>query len=277
MHPLIEARVAPQLPVKAALARAHDQSPQRFDYISAMARQASASGIAPDTNNPLLTRLSRLASLSTAETELLRQMKRFERAHARGAELCTLGKIDPPRVIMSGWAVHQHISRHGRRQITQFLLPGDLLGAIHPSAPSVSSVVALTPVVLADARPLMQAIDSAGPAMPGLSAAMRLVLQAEEVRIRDHILRLGGQTAYERLTHLVLELYHRMSDIGAINGDDFNVPLTQEMLADTLGMSFVHTNRVLQQIRRDGLFAMQGRQVTLLQPDMMRTVADWAA
>lgn len=231
-----------------------------------------------DEQNPILKRITRLVCLSAIEVEVLRQIPRLARSHSRQTELFAQGEAGPPRILLSGWAVHQHISRSGRRQITQFLLPGDVIGSTtRPSAPSVSAVVALTSVVVADARPLIGAIDGASPPMPGLASAISLLAQAETVRIRDHILRLGGQTAYERITHLVLELYHRMRDIGMADGGDFRLPLTQEMLADALGMSFVHTNRVLQQIRRDGLFAVQGRQVTLLQPEAMRNVADWAA
>jgi CRP-like cAMP-binding protein len=86
---------------------------------------------------------------------------------------------------------------------------------------------------------------------------------------------LGRQTAYERLVHLVLEFYGRLQAIGMVDGDSFALPLTQDILADALGLSVVHINRTLQQVRRDRLLDMRGGQVTLRQLDLMRAMADW--
>ena len=100
--------------------------------------------------------------------------------------------------------------------------------------------------------------------------------QADEGNLCDQIVRLGRQTAYERLLHLVLEFHHRLQAVGMVNGYSFAFPLTQEVLADALGLSVVHINRTLQQVRRDRLLDMRGGQVTLRQIDLMRAMADWA-
>jgi CRP-like cAMP-binding protein len=69
----------------------------------------------------------------------------------------------------------------------------------------------------------------------------------------DHIVRLGRLTAYERVAHLVLDIRDRLALVGLAAPDSFPPPLTQETLADVLGLSSVHVNRMLQQLRRDGL------------------------
>ena len=111
---------------------------------------------------------------------------------------------------------------------------------------------------------------------PAWAEAVAAMLHADEINLRDQIVRLGRQTAYERLVHLVLEFHHRLEAIGMVDGDSFSLPLTQEILADALGLSVVHINRTLQQVRRDRLLDMRGGQVTLRQPDLMRAMSDWA-
>ena len=91
----------------------------------------------------------------------------------------------------------------------------------------------------------------------------------------DHIVRLGRQTAYERMVHLMLEFHHRLQIAGLATNDSFPMPLTQEVMADSLGLSVVHVNRTLQQVRRDGLLEIRSGQVKLLDLKLMQAVADW--
>ena len=137
--------------------------------------------------------------------------------------------------------------------------------------------MALTPVVVADARPLLSTLDEAGAPLAGLAEAIAMMSYADEISLGDHVVRLGRQTAYERLVHLILELHGRLQAIDMVDGDSFAVPLTQDMLADALGLSVVHINRTLQQVRRDKLLDMRGGRIIIHQLGAMRNVADWAA
>jgi CRP-like cAMP-binding protein len=89
--------------------------------------------------------------------------------------------------------------------------------------------------------------------------------------------RLGRQTAYERMAHLLLELHARLTEIGEARGDSFNLPVKQEVLADALGLSLVHVNRTLQQMRRDRLVDMRGAQMTFLDRGALEAAADQSA
>ena len=122
----------------------------------------------------------------------------------------------------------------------------------------------------------METTDEVGVPLAGFAEALAATARAEEAGLCDQVVRLGRQTAYERLVHLILELYERLQKVGLVDGDSFSIPLTQELLADALGLSVVHINRTLQQVRRDKLLEMQSGRVTLLQPDRMRLLADWA-
>ena len=79
----------------------------------------------------------------------------------------------------------------------------------------------------------------------------------------DQITRLGRRTAYERFGNLLLELYHRLHVVGLARDGRFALPLTQEMLADALGLSVVHVNRTVQQMRRDGLLELRAGTVVI--------------
>ena len=228
------------------------------------------------SDNAAVLRFGGMAKLSTVEVDVLRELSQAARHYPAQAELCVEGRVQLPMVLLAGWACHQRILGDGRRQIVRFLLAGDAIGSLcHPSLPATSAALALTPVVAADARTLTRAADESGALLPGLADAMALMSHADATIMRDQVVRLGRQTAYERLVHLILELHHRLDAIGMVDGDSFALPLTQEILADALGLSVVHINRTLQQVRRDRLLDMRGGQVTLRQIDLMRAMADW--
>ncbi len=226
--------------------------------------------------NATILRMGGLAPLSSCEADILRDLPRQARIHPAQTELCREHQVQPPLVLLSGWACCQRILGDGRRQILRFVLPGDAIGSLaQPVLPASSTTVALTQVVVADARPLLRPSDAAGAPWAGLTKAIAMMSHVDEIILRDQVVRLGRQTAYERLIHLILELHGRLQAIDMIDGNSFSVPLTQDILADALGLSVVHINRTLQQVRRDRLLDMRGGRITIHQMDAMRRVADW--
>jgi CRP-like cAMP-binding protein len=95
----------------------------------------------------------------------------------------------------------------------------------------------------------------------------------QERWLRDQVVRLGRRSAYERTVHLVLELHERLNAVGLAAGQCFALPLTQDVLADALGLSVVHVNRVLAQARRDGLFELRGGYVVIHGLERMEAAA----
>ena len=88
--------------------------------------------------------------------------------------------------------------------------------------------------------------------------------------MREWIVSLGRRPADKRTAHLLCEMLLRLQAVGLTNDDSFELPLTQEELADTMGISVVHVNRVLQQFRREGLITLEGKRLTI--KDMRRLV-----
>jgi len=97
----------------------------------------------------------------------------------------------------------------------------------------------------------------------------------EQACLFRHVARLGWLDAYERLADLLLEFGERLSSAGLAVGGSFPMPLTQEMLADALGLTSAHVNRTLQLMRREGVLDLRGSMVTLLDADRLRSRVDY--
>lgn len=174
------------------------------------------------------------------------------------------------RVLHSGWAARTRLLADGRRQILEILLPGDILEPIGASiAFSQETTVALTEVEWATLD--MAAFDGAA-----LSEARERVRALRLCYLHNQIGRLGRQTAYERMAHLMLELRDRLTLAGLNHANAFPMPLTQELLADVLGLTTVHVNRTMQQLRRESMFEVSRTGVVLLDPDMLASISDYA-
>ena len=99
-------------------------------------------------------------------------------------------------------------------------------------------------------------------------------LRADELRLFDQITRMG-QTAYERVAHLLLEFYCRLKAIGFVQSNSYVLPLSQGTLGDALALCAVHTNRILQQLRRDRLIQMHGSIITIPEVERLMDIADF--
>jgi len=243
---------------------------------SSLARQGAAPVAKPAGVSALVTRLSSLCKLSAEEVALLHDLSRLTRTHAARTEIWNGAEPSRPRILVSGWACRQRILGDGRRQIINFVLPGDAVGDwTQPNPHSDSTTAALTEVVTADAGALVTAAAQRARGHEGLASLLRLMASLETALLHNHIVRLGRQTAYERMVHLMLEFHARLQGAGMVAGDRFAMPLTQETLADSLGLSVVHVNRTLMQMRRDGLLQIALGHVRIIDLKLMRAVADW--
>lgn len=213
-------------------------------------------------SSALSTRLSRLAPLSPAELQTLKAAESDERRSPARRELVAEGDpIRQRRAVLSGWACRQRILPDGRRQILGFLLPGDLIGVCqHRNPIAATTILAVTELLTCPAP----AAEPGG----GLAEAYARSAAFDEHYLMAQITRVGRFNAYERLADWLLETRDRLAMIDLAGGDGFRLPLTQEFLADALGLTPVHVNRTLQAMRRDGLLASQGGMISF--PDVAR-------
>ena len=192
-----------------------------------------------------------------------------------GHELITEGQpLNRSCLLLEGWAVRQRMLSDGRRQIFSFLLPGDGVGLCAcPTGVALHNVLALTPVTFAPMPLLNQRLQA--PAHGSLSQTAWDMVCLEETFLANQVMRLGRQSAYERLIHLLLEFHDRLKAKGAVEAGSFVMPFTQEVLSDALGLSTVHTNRVLQQLRRERLIETHAATVRLIDPALLAEIADY--
>jgi CRP-like cAMP-binding protein len=166
----------------------------------------------------------------------------------------------------------------GRRQIFGFALPGDLLGSCCRSASvAQTTAVVLKSGMIADVTFVRDVLLQSPQRFAGLASAFASLETLHEGYLLNHLVRLGRQTAYERVAHLLLELNQRAVAVGLAEGGESPLPLTQEILADALGLSVVHINRTLQQLRRDGLLDIRASSLRLLDSNRLAEIAEYQA
>ncbi|HEV2562555.1 MAG TPA: Crp/Fnr family transcriptional regulator [Rhizomicrobium sp.] len=225
----------------------------------------------------ILRRLSQYAEFSPEELAILNELGNDTEKLPAGSELIVeCEPMNRPRLLLSGWGCRFRMLADGRRQIFEFILPGDMYGMCHrPQAIALSNAITLTPCVIADASPLGEAVLERPQDYPGLTAACAMTASLDEAYLLNQLMRVGRQTAYERLAHLFLEVAHRLSVVGLADGERLSMPLTQEIIADAMGLSVVHLNRTLQQLRRDKLIEFKNGSARILQPDRLAAIGDF--
>jgi CRP-like cAMP-binding protein len=177
-------------------------------------------------------------------------------------------------VVVTGWACELRILPDGRRQIFGFLLPGDFIDARATSSLGQRGVVALTRLEVVNAAAHLASDPSS---RDDLAVAMDEANLQKEERLYDHLTRIGRLTARERMIHLLLEFCSRLERVGLVREDSFKLPLTQEVFADTLGLSVVHINRTLKQLRQEGSVTVKGGVVTLYNRARLGALVGFAA
>lgn len=233
----------------------------------------------------LSQRLSRRNSLNEHEVAILRDLPVQMRSYTREQVIVHAGEGPTDlRVIASGAAARVKTTWSGQRQILAIYLAGDVIdwpffriNAGHPEGERMrvtDSVWALADCAVSTYRgaPLMSALQ----AHPSLARAFETQGLIEQEIGREWLLNIGSRPGSERVGHLLCELFHRLGEVGLTMGNAFHLPLTQASLAETVGMSLVHMNRVLQRLRAEGLVVMQGRRLSLPDPERLAALADFS-
>lgn len=176
------------------------------------------------------------------------------------------------RLLVSGWACRYKDLPDGRRQILGFFLPGDFCDLnIYILSQLDHSIGALTQVRYFEIPPVkfQEVIDL----RPQLLRALLWHELASSGIQREWLLSIGQRSPLERLAHLFVELYERLKSVGLTNGHSFDFPVTQHHLAEANGLSLVHVNRTLQEMRRAGLIELADRQLRIIDLDLLKKTA----
>jgi CRP-like cAMP-binding protein len=168
-------------------------------------------------------------------------------------------------MIQEGWACRYKQLPDGRRQVVGFFIPGDICDLnVFILKEMDHTVGAISPIKVAEiGREDFDALLADHPRVTQALFWNELVTVAIQ---REWTLNLGQRTAYERIAHLFVELFMRLQTVGLTDGNSCDFPLTQNDIADATGLTAVHVNRTLQELRRDGLVELHSRTLTI--PDM---------
>ena len=224
-------------------------------------------------SNSFVQKMTRFAELSIADHSALTEATAQPRQYAAKQDLIREGdETGAVFVMLEGWACRYKILPTGTRQITAFLMAGDacdlniwMLDVMDHGIQAITSAqLAIVP------KPTMQALMAQH---PNIARAMYTAQLIDEGVLRAWIVSMGRRTSIERVAHLMCELYLRAGTIGMLNIEPLAVPLSQLVLADALGMTPVHVNRILKSLRLTGAMAVKRGSLIIQDPVMLIQIA----
>lgn len=177
-------------------------------------------------------------------------------------------------LIADGFCYRSKTIADGKRQILSIHVPGDLpnLQNLH-YATMDHDLVALSDCTLAFiGRKALRDLISERPSVGDLFWRDTLVDAAIS---REWIVNVGQRSTYNRLAHLIVELRERLRLVGRVIDNTFAIPLTQEQLGEAMGVTSVHTNRILRDLRVDGVLELQRGTVKILNEDKLQELAQF--
>jgi CRP-like cAMP-binding protein len=217
--------------------------------------------------NPFTTKLLTLAAIPADEQVALDAVvsERFRAFEARRDVIEEGQRPDYVHIVISGWAYRYKQLDDGRRQIIAFLLPGDCCDHHVLVLKKMDHTIAtLTAATLS--RVSRDRLTSLVAMSDRLQRALWWEAETNASIAREWIVSLGQRDALERVAHLLCEIFHRLRIVGMTNGQSCELPITQTDLADATGMTPVHVNRTVQELRSRNLINWSGRRLVL--PDL---------
>lgn len=220
-------------------------------------------------DNPLTQKLSAFVALSAKELAVLERLHQRRRTFVAEHDLVYQGESEQAAYILSaGWVCSYKIQADGSRQIINFQIPGDFLGL--RSVLLRTSDHSFEPIVEIQAAEILRSdLLTAFSQTPKLATAILWAVSRDEAMLVEHLVNIGCRDADARVAHFLLELGSRLTLVGLASKAGYDCPLTQYHLADALGLSAVHVNRVLRQLRESGLVTFRDGKVTFLDYDRL--------
>jgi len=229
----------------------------------------------PPTATPLIRKLESILVLSDEERDVLRNVSGTIKTVGPRQDLVREG--DRPHeccLILEGSAYRYKLTETGKRQIFSFHIPGDIpdLQSLHIDVMD-HSLAALTAT-----KALFIPHETVCDLMrrcPRIGDAFWRDTLIDAAVFREWIMNLGRREAYGRMAHLLCEFYVRLRAVGLTNGPAYEFPLTQAELADATGLSAVHVNRTLQELRGEGLITLRAGSLTVLDWERLKEAGEF--
>ena len=227
----------------------------------------------PASHHRVVARLEGFAELDSDDIAFLAGMASAPRILKRGARIRgDDASATMLHFLIDGWAASAVSLASGSRQLNAVGLPGDMLGL--PSlavCEPIDEVVALSQVIVCDIA--VESIGRLFAERPRLAALLFLVSQEERVFAMERLALLGQAPAKTRLAALFLRLYERVRQLEGKAKARFFMPLTQQDMGDLIGVTAVHVNALMKDLRTSGLVAVKSREIHIADFDGLRDLA----
>jgi CRP-like cAMP-binding protein len=224
-----------------------------------------------------LVKFDAFRRFSSDEVAFMSGFKKGELSVDKGGTILAEGTRNPHLyTVLAGWAFRYKLLNDGRRQIVNFVMPGDMVGLQGSLIGEMQlSVEALSPMLMCvfEREELMDLFR----AHPDLAYDMTWMTAREETMLDENLLSVGRRNATERLAYLLAFIAERARDVGLFPGGAMDIPITQQHLADTLGLSLVHTNKTLRKLARQKFLRWQNGGCELLDLEGLKRMARWDA
>ena len=240
-----------------------------------MANAVSASGRRVPCEKCPLRPLHALRDFTTEQLAFVSEFKAGELKAEPGTSLFLEGTNSPHLyTVLSGWAFRYKALADGRRQILNYVLPGDFIGLQGTIFDRMQhSVEALTPMMLCVFP--REKLWELYRLHPSLAFDVTWIAAREERIVDEHLLSVGRRTAIERAAFLLLHLFVRAEQLGLTKGNTIQFPITQQHIADTLGMSLVHTNKTLRRLVSQKVVRWKDKTFEILDRDALTEIGEY--
>jgi CRP-like cAMP-binding protein len=225
--------------------------------------------------NPMIRKLECVFTLTDDERHALQQLPMQLVAIKADQDIVREGDA-PTRscLILSGFACTYKMTAQGKRQIVSFNLPGDVpdLQSLHLKVPD-NSIGTISPCSVGFIT--HEALQDICTRYPRLAAAFWRETLIDAAIFREWVLNVGRREAYTRMAHVLCELLTRLRAVGLAEDHTCDLPIIQGEFADAIGVTTVHVNRVLQQMRADGLIELKGERLNILDWERLKQAGEF--
>lgn len=225
--------------------------------------------------NSLTQRVRHYVAIDDTRFDSLSSLPHRIETFRPGEDIVSVGEtIDYVFVIEKGWAIRSRILEDGRRQILNFMLPGDCFDLMSlVTAKSDHAVSAATEISVrrVSSKTFFDTVYSDS----DLATAFWWVAVQEEAILREQIIRVGRRSATERVAHLILELNRRLVMLDGYENDYVDLPVPQALMADALGLSVVHISRTFTKLRREGLIETTPQGIEIRDRERLQNICDF--
>ena len=224
-------------------------------------------------DSPLAKKVNTFVSLLPDELKCLADMQANPIKVKRGQQLTHEGQTGHKAfVLQMGWACSYKLLPDGSRQIISFPIPGDIVGLrsilLRTADHSFSALTDAT-VNPIEGTHIVKCMTE----FPRLGTALMWAASRDEAMVVEHLVNIGRRNALERTAHFFMELAERLSLVGLAKETEFPCPLSQYVIADALGLTAIHVNRVLRQLREQKLLTIRKGKVHIHDLDKLRKLA----